>query len=180
MLGHILAVKIGELAQRYSIGDAFAQLAIIPILHPHQNQGAQHLRRGEAAAALIWLFQAGYQIVPHPLDQRRLLIEKITDRLQQRLKPHAQPQQFEIGKAHLSRCRPRHGSTQPAGNRRPQANCSADHPAADDIGRLFGVAANHRSSESHRTPYRQAKLAAQKRWKCRFRRTILPFATETS
>ena len=31
MLGHILAVKIGELAQRYSIGDAFAQLAIMPV-----------------------------------------------------------------------------------------------------------------------------------------------------
>jgi hypothetical protein len=29
MLGHILAVEIGELAQRYPIGDAFAQLAII-------------------------------------------------------------------------------------------------------------------------------------------------------
>jgi hypothetical protein len=26
----------------------------------------------------------------------------------------------------------------------------------------------------------QAKLAAEKRWKCRFCRTILPFATETS
>jgi hypothetical protein len=31
----------------------------------------------------------------HPLDQRRLLIEKITDRLQQRLKPHALPQKTE-------------------------------------------------------------------------------------
>jgi hypothetical protein len=37
------------------------------------------------------------------------------------------------------------GSTQPAENRRPQTNRSAPHPAADDIGRLFGVAANHPS-----------------------------------
>src|SRR6516225_9985793 len=56
MLGYLLAVEIGELAQRYSIGDAFAQLAIIPVLHPHQNECAQHLRRGEAAAALVRLF----------------------------------------------------------------------------------------------------------------------------
>jgi hypothetical protein len=52
MLGHILAVEIGELAQRYPIGDAFAQLAIIPVLQAHQNKRAQHLRRDEAAATL--------------------------------------------------------------------------------------------------------------------------------
>jgi hypothetical protein len=40
--------------------------------------------------------------MPRPLDQRRLLIEKIANRLQQRLNSHALPQQFEIGK-------PRHG-----------------------------------------------------------------------
>jgi hypothetical protein len=34
----------------YPIGDAFAQLAIIPVLQAHQNERAQHLRRGEAAA----------------------------------------------------------------------------------------------------------------------------------
>src|SRR5215470_834938 len=52
MLGNLLAVEVGELAQRYSVGDAFTQLAIIPVLDPHQNQGAQRLRRGEAAATL--------------------------------------------------------------------------------------------------------------------------------
>jgi hypothetical protein len=82
----------------------------------------------------------------HPLDRRRLLIGKITDRLQQRLKPHAPPQQFEIGKAHLPRRRPRHGSTQPAESRQAKSNRSAAHLAADDIGRLFGVAANHLSN----------------------------------
>jgi hypothetical protein len=35
------------------------------------------------------------------------------------LKPHALPQQFEIGKTHLPRRRPRHRSTQKAENRRP-------------------------------------------------------------
>jgi hypothetical protein len=102
-------------------------------------------RGGDAATALVRLLEAAYQIAPHPLNQRRLPIEKITDRLQQRLKPHTLPQQFEIGKAHLPRCGPRHGSTQQAGNRRSQAHRSAAHPAAEDIGRLFGMAANHLS-----------------------------------
>jgi hypothetical protein len=42
------------------------------------------------------------------------------------------------------------------------------------------VVANHPSNERHRASHWQAKLAAEKRWKCRFRRAILPFATETS
>jgi hypothetical protein len=102
---------------------------------------------------MVRLFEAAHQITPYPLDQRRLVIKKIADRLQQRLKPHALPQQFEIGKAHLPRHRPRHGSTQRADNRRPQASRSAARPAADSIGRLFSVAANHRSIRdiAHRT-----------------------------
>src|SRR5262249_12700123 len=142
------------------------------------NQCAQRLRRGEAAATLTRFFEAAYQVAVHPLDQHRLLVEKITDRLQQRLKPHALPQQFEIGKAHLPRRWPRHDSTERTQTCLPQANRSASNPV-DDVGRLFGVAANHLSIERHRTSHSQAKLAAKKRWKCRFWRTILPFATET-
>jgi len=103
-------------------------------------------------------FQAAHQIAPHLLDQRRLPVEKITDRLQLRLKPQALPQQFQIGKAHLSRRRPRHGSTPQAEKCRPQPSRSAPHPA-DNIDRPFGEAANHLSNESHRTPLWQAKLA---------------------
>jgi hypothetical protein len=128
---------------------------------------------------VVRLFKAAHQIAPHPLDQRRLLIEKIADRPQQRLKPHALPQQFEIGKAHLPRRRPRHRSTPRAENRRPQAS-SAAHPAADGIGRLFSVAANHLSNERHRASTWQVKHVVEKRRKCPFHRTILPFATETS
>src|SRR5262249_50662941 len=128
---------------------------------------------------LVRRFQAAHQVATHPLEQRRLLIEKITDRLQQRLKPHALPPQFEIGKAHLPRSWPRHGSTQQTRKCRPQANPSAPNPA-DEVGRLFGVAANHLSNERHCASHSQAKLATQKRSKCRFCRTILPFATETS
>jgi hypothetical protein len=92
---------------------------------------------------MLRLPEASHQIAPDPLVQRRLPIEKITDRLQYRLKPHALPQQFEIRKAQLPYRRPRHGSTQHAENRRPKANRSAAHPATDDIGRQFGVAENH-------------------------------------
>src|SRR5262249_14312493 len=73
---------------------------------------------------------------------------------------------------------PRHGSTQQTQKCRPQANRFAPNPA-DDVGSLFDVAANHPSNERHRASHSQAKLATKKRWKCRFCRTILPFATET-
>ena len=178
MLGHLLAVEVGERSQRDSIGDAFAQLAIIPVLHPHQNQRAQRLRCGEAAATLVRLIQAAPQVAAHPLDQRRLLIEKITDHLQQRLKLHALPQQFMIGKTHLPRRRTRHGSTHPAERRHLQANRSAAPPAAD-IARLFGVTANHPSMRDIARRNGKKNLPP-KRWKCPYHRTILPFATETS
>ena len=109
---------------------------------------------------MVRLFEAAHQITPDPLDQRRLLIEKIADRLQQRLKPNALPQQFEIGKAHLPRRWPRHDSTQQTHKGRPKANRSAPNPAGD-VGRLLGVAANHLSNERHRASHWQAKLAAE-------------------
>jgi hypothetical protein len=99
-VAHLLAVEVGEPAQRYSIGDAFAQLAIIPVLQAHQNQCAQHLRRREATAALARLFQAAHQVAAHSLDQRRLTIEKITDHPQRRLKPNALPQQLASPQEH--------------------------------------------------------------------------------
>jgi hypothetical protein len=123
-------------SQRYSIGDAFAQLAIIRT-SARNTCGAVRPRRPWSGCL------RPRQIAPYPLNQRRLPIEKIADRLQQRLRPHALPQQFEIGKAHLPRRRTRHGSTQRADNCRTQASRFATHPAADGIGRLFGVAASH-------------------------------------
>jgi hypothetical protein len=55
MFGHRIAVEIGELTQRHTVGDPFTQFAIIPILHPHQNQRTQHLRRRQSAATLARL-----------------------------------------------------------------------------------------------------------------------------
>ena len=45
MFRHRRAVKVGELTQRQPVGDPFAQLAIVPILQPHQNQRTQDLTR---------------------------------------------------------------------------------------------------------------------------------------
>src|SRR5436190_9989250 len=47
---HQLAVEVGELAQRVSVGDPLAQLAVIQVLDPHQDQRAQHLLRGQSVA----------------------------------------------------------------------------------------------------------------------------------
>src|ERR1700688_54545 len=44
MLRHRRAVGVGELTKRQSICDAFTQLAIVPVLEPHQNQIALKLR----------------------------------------------------------------------------------------------------------------------------------------
>ena len=45
VLGHRRAGEVGKLTQRQSIRDALTQLAIVPVLKPHQNQRAQNLRR---------------------------------------------------------------------------------------------------------------------------------------
>ena len=44
VFGHRLAIELGELAQRVSVGDPFPQFAIIPTLDALQYEGAQNLR----------------------------------------------------------------------------------------------------------------------------------------
>src|SRR5213593_3024498 len=46
VLGNQLAVEAGELPQRVSIIDTFAQFAVIPILDAHQDQRPQNLAGG--------------------------------------------------------------------------------------------------------------------------------------
>jgi hypothetical protein len=77
MLGHRIAAEIGELTQRQSVGDRSAQLAIIPVLDPHQNQRAQHLWRRQAAAALARLLQTAHEIAPHLLDPLVLAVKEL-------------------------------------------------------------------------------------------------------
>ncbi len=96
------------LTKRQSIRNAFAQLAIIPILEPHQNQRAQDLRRRQSMTSAAGLLQATHQIPPDALDDVPLVVEKAGYRLQQRLQANALitlPHQLPIGKADLSRRR---------------------------------------------------------------------------
>jgi hypothetical protein len=105
---HRRAVEVGELTQRQSIRNAFAQLAIVPVLEPHQNQRPQDLCRRQSVTTAARLFEATHQIAPDALDDVPLVVEKTGYRLQQRLQPHALitlPHQLPIGKADLSRRR---------------------------------------------------------------------------
>ena len=101
MLGYRPAVEAGELAQRQSIGDPFAQLAIVPVLDAHENQRAQDLLRRQTAATTARLLQAADQVAPHPLNHRMLIVEEIGNGLQQRLQTDALSHQFPIGKTDL-------------------------------------------------------------------------------
>ncbi len=108
MLRHRRAVEVRELTQRQSIGDAFAQLAIVPVLEPHQNQRAQNLRRRQPVTTAARSLQATHQISPDSLDDVALFVEKIGYGVQQRLQAHALltlPDQLPIGKTDLPRRR---------------------------------------------------------------------------
>jgi hypothetical protein len=74
-------------------------------------------------------------------------IVSLVTRLKSRGRLNPMPQQFEIGKAHLPRCQPHHGS--PSKPKNADRSRAAPHPA-DDTGRLLGMAANHLPIESHR------------------------------
>src|SRR5207248_6067965 len=99
VLGHPIAVEVGKLAQRQSVGDPFVQLAIVPVLDAHEDQRAKNLLRRQSTATAPWLLQTSYQIAPHPLDQLLLVVEEVGNSLQQRLQTHASSHQFKIGKA---------------------------------------------------------------------------------
>lgn len=102
------AVEVSELTQRQSIRNAFAQLAIVPVLEPHQNQRAQDLRRRQPVTTTAGQLQASHQIAPDTLDDVPLVVEKSGYRFQQRLQPHpliTLPHQLPIGKTDLSRRR---------------------------------------------------------------------------
>src|SRR5450631_2257732 len=99
---HRQTIEIGELAQRASIGNPLAQFAIVPVLDAHENQRAQDLLRCDAAATSLGVLQAPYQIAADLLDHIFLIVEKVGDGLQQRVKAQTLTHQFPIGKTDLS------------------------------------------------------------------------------
>src|ERR1039458_5704634 len=68
--GHTMAVEVGKAAQGIAVINAFAQLAIVRVLDAHQDEGAQGLRGGDAAASGVGVLQSARQILAHLLDQR--------------------------------------------------------------------------------------------------------------
>ena len=111
VLGDGAAEELGELAQGRAIGDAFAQLAIIPVFDAPQGQGAQHLRRVQAVAAGGGVCQAALEVLAHVLDQRLVLIDEVGDLLEEGVEGDVLGAELEIGEAPLGRGGSGHGES---------------------------------------------------------------------
>jgi hypothetical protein len=83
---------------------------MVPILDAHQNQRAQDLLRRQAAATSLGFLQAPRRIAADLFDHVLLVVKKIGNHLQQRLKTQTLMHQFPIGKTDLSLHPSRHRS----------------------------------------------------------------------
>jgi hypothetical protein len=83
---HWLTIEVREPAQCAFVGNPLTKFAIVPVLDAHQNQRAQHLLRRHAAATRVGLLQTPHQIAADLFDYVLLVVKKIRNRLQQRLK----------------------------------------------------------------------------------------------
>ncbi len=101
VLGYAMAVEVGKAAPGIAIVDAFAQLAIVPVFDAHEDERAQGLRGGDAAASGVGVLQSARQILAHLLDQRGMVVQESDDTLQERVEVDALVSQFEIGEAEL-------------------------------------------------------------------------------
>jgi hypothetical protein len=101
VLGHAPAVEVGKAAQGIAVVDAFAQLAIVPVLDAHQDEGAQGLGGGDPVASGVGVLQSPRQILAHLLDQRGMVVQESEDALQERVEVEALVSQFEIGETEL-------------------------------------------------------------------------------
>jgi hypothetical protein len=107
---HRQTIEIGELPQRASVGNPFAQFAIVPVFDAHQNQRAQHLLRRQAAATGLGFLQAPRQIAADLFDHVVLVVKKIGNSLKQRLEAQALTYQLPISKTDLPLRYPAHRS----------------------------------------------------------------------
>jgi hypothetical protein len=102
MFGNELAVETSEPPQGVSVGDPLSQLAIIPILDPHQSERAQHLHGRETISSSPRILQTTLQISAYLFHQVSVLVYKIGDGLQHRLQAYALAEKFDIGKTDLT------------------------------------------------------------------------------
>src|SRR6516162_7394937 len=110
MFGHRLAAEFGEAAQGIAVGDAFAQFAILLVLHPPENQGAQPLGGSQSRASAWGLLQAALQITAPLLNDFLLLVEEAGDGRQTRVEENALFPELQISKADLGVRLSAHGS----------------------------------------------------------------------
>src|SRR6516165_151873 len=103
VLGHGLAIEVRKGAQGIAVLDAFAPLAIVPVLDAHEHKRAPGLRRGTPVAAGVGVLQPAHQILAHWLDPRGWVVQEGEDALQQRVEMNALASEFKIGKAELGR-----------------------------------------------------------------------------
>jgi hypothetical protein len=115
------AEELGELPQGIAVGDAFAQLAIVPVLDAHQGQGAQDLRRIESVAAGGGFFQAGLEVLADLLDQRRVLLDEVGDLLEEGIEGDVLGAELEIGEAPWGRGGSGHRVSEEVGLNNPRA-----------------------------------------------------------
>ena len=109
-LGDLATAEAGELPQGIAVGDAFAQLAIGPILDAPQHERPQHLHGPQPAAPRARALEPAHQIAMDELDQGAVAIEKVTDLFEDRIELDALELELQVSKAplHVGRPHPHH------------------------------------------------------------------------
>lgn len=101
VLGYAPAIKTTESAQRVSIGNPLAQVPIVTVLNPHENQGAHHLRRGHARAPHVGFFQTPLEIFSNQLYDLWMIVEDLGDPLENRVDIDPLSDKLQISEADL-------------------------------------------------------------------------------
>jgi hypothetical protein len=107
--GHSRAVKTSKATQAVSVGDPFAQFAIVPVLHPPEDQGPEGLRGGRPPASGLGVFQASFEILADSREDLWLIVQEFGDLLEPGIESDALANELEIceadsgigGSAHL-------------------------------------------------------------------------------
>jgi len=89
VLGHELAIEVRKGAQGIAVLDAFAPLAIVPVLDAHEHERAPGLRRGNPVAAGVGVLQPAHPILAHWLDQCGWVVQEDGDALPRRVEVDA-------------------------------------------------------------------------------------------
>jgi len=101
MFGYAPAIKTTESAQRVSISNPLAQVPIVTVLNPHENQGAHHLRRCHARAPHGGFFQTPLEIFSNQLDDLWMIVEDLGDPLENRVEIDPLSDKLQISEADL-------------------------------------------------------------------------------